>query len=103
MKFKFNENITQGQWLITIISILIWLVFSVGAFIYFKQQCSVAQQTPLKYVAEKYDLESCVCNRIDNDFFYFNRERAWIERKATQLPNSFNVNLSEVDTKGGGK
>lgn len=71
--------------------IIVWLLFSLFIFFYFKTQCSMAKQNPLNYAAEKYDIDSCSCFTTSGDILFFNKTAAWRTKRSFHL----DINLEE--------
>jgi len=82
---NLNNKITQRQFYLVIFMLIVWLSFSVGVFIYFKKECKMADENPLTYIREKYDLDYCYCQRNDGDSFYFDESVIRIHKRSSLL------------------
>lgn len=60
-----------------IILLIIWLLFSVFTFFYFKNKCEIAKENPLKYGARKYDITQCSCFTTSGENLFFNQTKVW--------------------------
>lgn len=74
---NLNNKITQRQWRIAMFMIIVWLLFSLFMFFYFKKVCEIAEENPLEYAARKYDIDSCSCFTASGDNLFFNKTAAW--------------------------
>lgn len=67
-------------WII-VIGLTAWLLFSVFTFVYFKTECKVVEENPLKYSAEKYDIDLCTCFTTGGTTLFFNKTKVWYVQK----------------------
>ena len=91
---NWEKKITQKQFWIVIVVMIIWFVFSFTTFIYFKKECEMAKENPLKYAAKRYDLDSCLCLTASGDNLFFNKTRVLITGKRI---NFYHEDISKLN------
>lgn len=88
---KLYENISKRQFYILMFALIIWLGFSIFTFIYFKNECSMAKESPLSYAAKKHNIDTCSCFIGEGEMLFFNQTRVWIERSSMNPISKMNV------------
>lgn len=75
---KYDTTKDKIRYWSLIILLVIFLSFSIYAFVYFKLEAKHAEENPFVYAAQRANADSCECV-VGNQTLKFNQERAWIE------------------------
>lgn len=75
---------------VIIIGLLIFIVFLLLKVVYLvKTHYQAFEEDPLKFGANKYNLDMCTCSNMDKETIYFNKSTVWYKPKEIAPYNPF--------------